>query len=393
VNLARLRRPLPLVAALAAVVLFAGTSGADQPPGPVASGPDTPNPPADGRLGAGPGQPAFDLHPAWDAGSPASAPPAAYAPELAASGIPVVALTAYRRAEARMAKAMPTCHIPWYLIAGIGRVESDHGRFGGAQLLRDGTSVPKIIGVALDGQHGFALIRDTDHGRYDGDTAYDRAVGPMQFIPGTWAEYATDGDGDGTDDPFNVNDAALAAAVYLCNAGGDLSNEAGRSAAVHSYNHSAEYVALVLAIAAEYQRGVTNLPTPPPGTGPLPKPPTGTPPPVSVGPPRAGQPDPKPTPTPTPSPTSPPTTPTATPTQTSTPTATPSPSPTGCPPTPSPTATGTSGAAPSRSTTASSSPPSPHSTPTAPTTPTVPSTPTARASATRSATPTATCGS
>src|SRR5262249_36008144 len=178
--------------------------------------------------------------------APKPPPAAAYAPELAADGIPQLALTAYRKAELRMAKAQPGCHLRWYLVAAIGRVESDHGRFGGAQLLKDGTSFPKIRGAALDGRPGFALVPDTDHGRYDGDTRFDRAVGPMQFIPGTWAEYAADGNGDGRADPFNVFDAALAAADYLCN-GHDLSTVDGQRAAVHNYNHSDEYVDLVLA--------------------------------------------------------------------------------------------------------------------------------------------------
>ena len=45
----------------------------------------------------------------------------------------------------------------------------------------------------------------------------------MQFIPSTWMIYGADGNGDGIKDPFNIFDAALAAANYLCDAGGDLS--------------------------------------------------------------------------------------------------------------------------------------------------------------------------
>src|SRR6266511_2983930 len=282
------------------------------------------------------------------------APAAAFAPELAASGIPVVALTAYRKAEQRMARAVPGCHIRWYLVAAIGRVESNHGRFAGAQLLQDGTSNPKILGSPLDGRPGFATIRDTDHGVLDGDTTFDRAVGPMQFIPSTWASYAADGNGDRKADPFNIFDAALAAADYLCN-GHDLSTVAGQRTAVGNYNHSEEYVDLVLALAAEYARGVkVDGRAPDPGTGHLPTPPKGAQPPASVGPPNAGTPttpptstppptttpDPTPTPTPTLTPGSTPTdtaaaTPTATPAATATePVATATPTPT---PTPTPT--------------------------------------------------------
>jgi membrane-bound lytic murein transglycosylase B len=180
---------------------------------------------------------------------------------LAANGIPNVALNAYRVAAARMDHSDPGCGIDWSLLAGIGRVESDHGRFAGAVLHADGTSTPKIIGIPLNG-HGTELVRDTDHGRLDGDTVYDRAVGPMQFIPSTWASYGVAANGDGIADPFNINDAALTAARYLCAAGGNLRTHAGQVAAVLTYNHSDQYLAQVLALADAYHRGiaVTGLP-------------------------------------------------------------------------------------------------------------------------------------
>ncbi len=173
---------------------------------------------------------------------------------LAADGIPKVALNAYRVAAARIDTSLPTCGIDWSLIAAIGRVESDHGQFGGATLGLDGTSAPKIIGPALNGQ-GFAFIHDTDHGVFDGDPVYDRAIGPMQFIPSTWISYAVDGNGDGTGSPFDINDAALAAAHYLCVAGGDLRSAAGQQRAVLAYNDSNAYLAQVLALARGYATG------------------------------------------------------------------------------------------------------------------------------------------
>jgi len=184
---------------------------------------------------------------------PAPATAAAIA-GLAADGIPKVALNAYRVAAARINASLPACGIDWSLVAAIGRVESDHGQFGGATLGRDGTSAPKIVGPALNGQ-GFAFIHDTDHGVYDGDPVYDRAVGPMQFIPSTWVSYAVDGNGDGTASPFDINDAALAAAHYLCVAGGDLRSAAGQQRAVLAYNDSNAYLAEVLALARGYATG------------------------------------------------------------------------------------------------------------------------------------------
>ncbi|MGZ4623296.1 MAG: lytic murein transglycosylase [Blastococcus sp.] len=183
---------------------------------------------------------------------------------LTSDGIPAVAFTAYTRAAA----AVPAdCHLRWSLLAAIGRVESDHGRFGGAALLTDGLSAPPVIGLPLNGA-GTALVADTDHGRLDGDPFYDHAVGPMQFIPSTWARYASDGNGDGRADPFNVYDAALAAARYLCAAGGDLGGELGQARAVLAYNHSASYVATVLTLAATYAGSppprLAGLPSTPP---------------------------------------------------------------------------------------------------------------------------------
>jgi hypothetical protein len=99
------------------------------------------------------------------------------------------------------------------LVAAIGRVESDHGRYGGNVVGDDGKSTPGVIGPALDGKHGLTLVTDTDSGAYDHDAVYDRAVGPMQFIPGTWEIVGVDGDADGVRDPQDIDDAAVAAGV------------------------------------------------------------------------------------------------------------------------------------------------------------------------------------
>jgi Transglycosylase SLT domain len=186
------------------------------------------------------------------------------------SGIPVTALRAYVRAAETLRRADPSCGLPWHLLAAIGRVESNHGRFAGRQLLTDGRSSQPIIGLPLNGMGNVALIRDSDNGALDTDRVYDRAVGPMQFIPGTWAFVAVDGDGDGRKDPHDIDDASLAAGVYLCAGNSDLRTEAGQRAAVFRYNHSAEYVELVLALAAAYASGQSSVPVVPGRPGPLP---------------------------------------------------------------------------------------------------------------------------
>jgi len=171
------------------------------------------------------------------------------------NGIPTAALQAYQTAAAILNQADPACNIDWTLIAAIGRVESDHGRFGGNALDDQGTARPGIYGIPLDGSNGTARITDTDGGQFDDDPVFDRAVGPMQFIPGTWAVAGVDANQDGMKDPQNVYDAATASAVYLCAGDTDLSSDAGRRTAVYRYNHSYEYVDLVLSIAAAYAGG------------------------------------------------------------------------------------------------------------------------------------------
>jgi membrane-bound lytic murein transglycosylase B len=181
---------------------------------------------------------------------------------LAANGIPSVALNAYRVAAARMNNVDPGCRIGWWLIAGIGRVESDHGRFAGAVLHTDGISTPRIIGPALDGKHWDYIPAPANGRQLDGDATYAHALGPMQFIPSTWAIYGADETGDGKADVFNINDAALGTARYLCAAGGDLATQPGQVRAVLAYNHSDQYLAEVLALAQAYHRGlrVTGIP-------------------------------------------------------------------------------------------------------------------------------------
>jgi hypothetical protein len=180
-----------------------------------------------------------------------TAPDAAPVSGLAESGIPSTALSAYQNAAARETARKPECGITWPLLAGIGRVESNHGRFAGAELHADGVSTPRIIGIPLNG-NGTALIRDTDGGRLDGDTVYDRAVGPMQFIPSTWASWGVDANGDGLKDPFNLVDAAAAAADYLCAAGRDLRTSSGQVHAILSYNYSYDYVSMVMSLERVY---------------------------------------------------------------------------------------------------------------------------------------------
>ena len=168
------------------------------------------------------------------------------------TGVPARALIAYGTAERAQRAATPDCRLSWATLAAIGRVESNHGRLGGGVLDADGVARPRIVGVPLDGSPGVAEIPDTDGGRLDGDPVHDRAVGPMQFLPGTWARYGADGDGDGTRNPDDLDDAAAAAAAYLCADGRDTADGDGWWDGVLAYNRSVDYARRVWAAADRY---------------------------------------------------------------------------------------------------------------------------------------------
>ena len=162
-------------------------------------------------------------------------------------GVQAVLAAAYEQA----ARSVPgSCHLRPEYLAAIGQIES--GSLGGRQLVGNRV-VPAILGPLLDGGP-FAVVRDTDGGRFDGSAQYDRAVGPMQFLPGTWAWAGRDGDGDGRRDPQNVFDASYAAAAYLCRGGRDLSPEAALREAFWSYNQSADYVSAAPAWVSYFER-------------------------------------------------------------------------------------------------------------------------------------------
>jgi membrane-bound lytic murein transglycosylase B len=168
------------------------------------------------------------------------------------AGVPPVAMQAYGYAELVLAQTKPGCHLSWTTLAALGSVESNHGRANGAVLTPDGQALPPIIGLPLDGQGGRQRIGDTDRGQLDGDSVLDRAVGPMQFIPSTWAGSGVDADSDGATNPHDIDDAALAAANYLCANGRDLATPQDWWRAILSYNAVRPYAHAVFDAANRY---------------------------------------------------------------------------------------------------------------------------------------------
>lgn len=116
--------------------------------------------------------------------------------------------------------AAPTCPgLPWTLLAAVGQVESGHGRNNG----------PSSAG----------------------------AVGPMQFMPRTFAAYAVDGDHDGRTDPWSSADAVFTAARFLCSNG--AGTPGGVTRALLRYNNAQWYVDLVRGVQVQLER--TAAPT------------------------------------------------------------------------------------------------------------------------------------
>ena len=192
-------------------------------------------------------------------------PPAVVVSSPGTLRIPMIALNAYQNAERMMATSFPGCGISWNLLAGIGRIESMHANGGATNA--SGSAVRPIYGPSLDGTlPGNEVI---ELSRNASRVTYARAIGPMQFLPGTWSRYASDGNGDGKADVQNVFDASLAAARYLCSGGLNLRDQSQVMTAILRYNNSMAYAQNVLGWAAAYATGVVPVDLPP-ITGPIP---------------------------------------------------------------------------------------------------------------------------
>jgi murein DD-endopeptidase MepM/ murein hydrolase activator NlpD len=133
---------------------------------------------------------------------------------FAAADIPTAALRAYQDA----AQICPG--LSWTVLAGVGKVESDHGR----------STLPGVH----SGQNSAG------------------AIGPMQFLQDTWNAFHL----PGLDNVYDLHDAAFAAAHYLCSNGAGLAAKLRQ--AIWHYNHAWWYVDEVLAQASRYAADATR---------------------------------------------------------------------------------------------------------------------------------------
>jgi D-alanyl-D-alanine carboxypeptidase-like protein/transglycosylase-like protein with SLT domain len=131
--------------------------------------------------------------------------------------------------------------IDWAVLAGIGKVECDHGR---SQL--EGCNPPGTVNVA--GARGPMQFLGSTW-RAGQDTFALDVAGPATAAGSEAQGYATDGNGDGVADPWDPADAIHAAARYLRRSGAP----ADYSQAIRAYNHSDAYVAQVLRWAETYR--------------------------------------------------------------------------------------------------------------------------------------------
>jgi hypothetical protein len=173
--------------------------------------------------------------------------------------VPPVAMQAYAYAQLSLQQMDPGCSLGWTTLAGVAEVESHHGQAGGAVLEKTGRSNPQLLGPALDGGGGRPLVRDSDAGAFDGDPNFDHTMGPMRLLPSQWRSYAIDADGDGINDPYDIDDSALALGRLLCSGTEDLGQLPGWNTAIGRLHTGAAYAKSVFTAADSYGQRTRSI--------------------------------------------------------------------------------------------------------------------------------------
>ena len=142
----------------------------------------------------------------------------------------------------RRASSRPPCWPAW---AGSARATA---------ATRAPPSITSVGSIPRCEASGAVRAADTDQGTIDGDPGSDRAVGPMQLSPATWAAHATDGDGDGTANPDDLFDASATTAEVLCAPGTALDTFVPLDRATRALLGESQQSTVALGTARRYAR-------------------------------------------------------------------------------------------------------------------------------------------
>jgi murein DD-endopeptidase MepM/ murein hydrolase activator NlpD len=178
------------------------------------------------------------------------------------AGIPARVVQAYRAAGGRCPG------LDWTLLAAVGEVETDHGQFGRRTVdPQTGEVRPWVFGPALDGTGGTASMAVGGYLGWWGLTGpWLQAVGPMQFLPGTFLAHAVDADEDGVANPHDVDDAVATTAETICASAGGNVEGPDEIARIYNPGDAAHYAAALhraqarIEAAAEHQFAVSTCP-------------------------------------------------------------------------------------------------------------------------------------
>lgn len=199
------------------------------------------------------------MHAASDSDGDAGAVGLTGAGSLTGAGISPRLAEAYRAAAGRCPG------LDENLIAAVGGVETDHGSFAGARIdPQTGVVAPSIFGPPLNGTNNTAAMPIGPWSGWWGLSGpWQRAVGPMQFLPSTFDAYAADADGDGLTNPHDIDDAVATSAAYICANAGERVDGPEEVARIYNPGDASNYAVslanevrrIVEAIAAKQRRG------------------------------------------------------------------------------------------------------------------------------------------
>ena len=150
-----------------------------------------------------------------------------------------------------------SCRVDPAVLDGVIWSVSSGGDIQGRFYRSNGELSSGLFGQLGDGSRpNHATLPDTDEGVLDGNTEWDRPVGPLQILPTTWQTYRVDGNNDGVLNPQNLWDSAATAANVLCENGAGTGG--ADEAALRVYTGSDQLAADVMANIKELTSAVTT---------------------------------------------------------------------------------------------------------------------------------------